>query len=235
MDRESILTENLNRVEKNISLARRKAQEDSLCAELMAVTKYAKDQDVLFLLQTGRLHHVGESRVQQAWARWTNPVFAKYPVVKHFIGHLQKNKAAKAVALFDFIDSVDSLSLAELLSRQAVLQKKELRVLVQVKLTNRDTQSGLSLPQARELVQQLGNFPGLTVCGYMAIAPQTQQPEELRGLFRTVSQAFRQDFPEGKERYLSLGMSADYTVAVEEGSTLPRVGSEIFARNLEDL
>ena len=147
---------------------------------------------------------------------------------------MQKNKAAKAVELFDFIDSVDSLSLAETLSRCSVKKGKNLRVLVQVKLTDKDTQSGLPLAQARELAKQIASLPGLTVCGYMAIAPQVQDPQELRGLFRAVRRAFEEDFPL-KERWLSLGMSADFAVAVEEGSTLPRVGSDIFARNLEDL
>lgn len=235
MCREKILTDNLDRVEKIISLASQKAAFPGEAVSLMAVTKYAQDKDVLTLLSAGRLRHIGESRVQQAYLRWTNPVFAKYSVVKHFIGHLQKNKAAKAVELFDFIDSVDSLSLAETLSRCAVNKGKNLRVLVQVKLTDKDTQSGLPLAQARELVKQIASLPGLTVCGYMAIAPQVQDPQELRGLFRAVRHAFEEDFPSEKERWLSLGMSADFAVAVEEGSTLPRVGSDIFARNLEDL
>lgn len=235
MCREKILTDNLDRVEKIISLASHKAAAPLGAVSLMAVTKYAQDKDVLTLLAAGRLHHVGESRVQQAYARWTSPVFAKYPVVKHFIGHLQKNKAAKAVMLFDFIDSVDSLPLAETLSRLAVKQGKTLKVLVQVKLTDKDTQSGLPLEQARVLAKQITALPGLAVCGYMAIAPQVDDAQQLRGLFHTVRQAFEEDFPADKERWLSLGMSADFAVAVEEGSTLPRVGSDIFARNLEDL
>ncbi len=235
MCREKILTDNLDRVEKIISLASQKAVPLAGPVTLMAVTKYAKDQDVLTLLAAGRLHHVGESRVQQAYARWTSPVFAKYPVVKHFIGHLQKNKAAKAAALFDFIDSVDSLTLAETLSHCAVKLGKTLKVLVQVKLTDKDTQSGLPLGQARVLAKQIAALPGLAVCGYMAIAPQVQDAQQLRGSFHMLRQAFEEDFPAGKERWLSLGMSADFAVAVEEGSTLPRIGSDIFARNLEDL
>ena len=234
MCREKILTDNLDRVEKMISLASQKAASQE-AVSLMAVTKYAQDKDVLALLAAGRLKHIGESRVQQAFLRWTSPAFAAYPVVKHFIGHLQKNKAAKAVMLFDFIDSVDSLPLAETLSRCAVQQGKTLRVLVQVKLTDKQSQSGLALPQARLLAKQIAGLPGLCVCGYMAIAPQTDEPETLRGLFRWVRKAFEEDFPAGKERWLSLGMSADFAVAVEEGSTLPRVGSDIFARNLEGL
>ncbi len=235
MHRAEILQDNLNRVEKIISLARQKAGRPEGAVQLMAVTKYAQDQDVLALLAAGRLKHVGESRVQQAWDRWTNPVFAKYPVVKHFIGHLQKNKAAKAVRLFDFIDSVDSFELAEALNRHAAAWGKTQPVLLQVKLTEKDTQSGLPLPQARELARRVAGLSALKACGYMAIAPQTDDTALLRGLFGAVRRAFDEVFPQGEPRWLSLGMSADLAAAVEEGSTLPRVGSDIFARNLEDL
>ncbi len=234
MTREEMLLQNY----KNINLALqsacqvsgRKSEEISL----LAVTKYAADEDVLFLLEKSLIHHVGESRVGQAWERWKSPDFAKFPVVKHFIGHLQKNKAAKAAELFDFIDSLDSFATALAIEKH-LPAKKIMRTLVQVKLTNRETQSGLSLPEARQLVQQLRTLQRVHVCGYMAIAPQGAQDEELRNLFRQVKNAFEQDFPVGTERYLSLGMSEDFTVAVEEGSSLPRIGSGLFATNLEVL
>lgn len=234
MHRAEILQTNLSRVEQTIAQAYAQARVKTGPVSLMAVTKYAQDEDVLTLLATGRIKHIGESRVQQAWARWTNPIFAKYPVVKHFIGHLQKNKAARAVELFDFIDSVDSLPLGEVLSTLAVKKGKCVRVLVQVKLTDKESQSGLPLAQARQLAAALKKLPGLQVCGYMAIAPQAGQPQVLRGLFAGVREAFLQDFT-GAERWLSLGMSEDYAQAVLEGSTLPRIGSAIFAKNLEDL
>ncbi len=234
MHRAEILQNNLTHVEQNIAQAYAQARVKTGPVSLMAVTKYAKDEDVLTLLATGRIKHIGESRVQQAWARWTSPAFAKYPVVKHFIGHLQKNKAARAVELFDFIDSVDSLSLGEALQALALKKGKCVRVLVQVKLTDKATQSGLPLALARQLAAQLKKLSGLQVCGYMAIAPQTDRPQVLRELFATVRDAFLQDFT-GPERWLSLGMSEDYTQAVAEGANLPRIGSAIFAKNLEDL
>ena len=202
---------------------------------LMAVTKYAADSDVLALLDTGKISHIGESRVQQARARWTRPEFAKYRVTKHFIGHLQRNKAAQAAELFDFIDSIDNLQTAQALDEQAAKRSKILRVLVQIKLTDRQSQSGISLQQAPLLVEQLRKLEHLRPCGYMAIAPQTEDIAKLRTLFAQVKTAFDQDFPAGQERYLSLGMSNDFEVAVEEGSTLPRVGSKLFAPHLEEL
>ena len=106
---------------------------------------------------------------------------------------------------------------------------------MQIKLTDRESQSGVSLAQAPVLVAQLKALKQLHVCGYMGIAPQTDDTARLRALFKEVKAAFDRDFPAGRERYLSLGMSNDFEVAVEEGSTLPRVGSRLFAPHLEEL
>lgn len=235
MNREEILIRNMQDVEKTLCSACLNSGRDRSRVRVMAVTKYAQDQDVLFLLKQGLITDVGESRVQQAGQRWTNPVFAKYKTTKHFIGHLQKNKAAKAVRLFDFIDSLDNEDTARAVDAKAQTLGKTIRGLVQVKLTERQTQSGLGLEDARRLAKALAALKHLKICGYMAIAPQTDDAETLRPLFRKLKEAFDQDFPEGTERYLSLGMSADFKAAVEEGSTLPRLGSVIFARNLEGL
>lgn len=228
MNREEELRKNFQEVQHSLLTACQKVGRNPQEVTLLAVTKYAPDSDVLSLLKQGLLKHIGESRVQQAQKRWTNPEFASFPVIKHLIGHLQHNKAAKAAPFFDFIDSLDDLSTAVLLDKH-VPQGKILRVLVQVKLTHRETQTGVSLPQARELVKQVRGLKNLKVCGYMAIAPQGAPESELRGLFAPLKQAFDEDFPAGQERYLSLGMSEDFEVAVEEGSTLPRIGSKLFA------
>ena len=229
------LERNFQAIQSAILQACDRGGQDHTDVTLMAVTKYAADADVLALLQTGKISHIGESRVQQAQARWTRPDFAKYPVTKHFIGHLQKNKAAQAAALFDFIDSIDNLQIAQVLNECAKKIGKTLRVLVQIKLTDRESQSGVSLEQAPVLLAQTRKLSHLQPCGYMAIAPQTDDTTRLRALFRNVKEAFDRDFPVKQERYLSLGMSNDFEVAVEEGSTLPRVGSKLFAPHLEEL
>ena len=142
------LQQNLQAVQAAIRQACNRSARSHKDVTLMAVTKYAADADVLALLDTGKISHIGESRVQQAQARWTRPEFAKYPVIKHFIGHLQKNKAAQAAALFDFIDSIDNLETAQLLNEHAGKLNKTLRILVQIKLTDRETQSGIAIAQA---------------------------------------------------------------------------------------
>lgn len=237
MDREEILLKNWYEVQHSLARAQANAPRRQQQVTLVAVTKYAKDCDVLTLLKKGLLTHIGESRVQDAWKRWKeNALFAPFTQIKkHFIGHLQLNKAAKAAVLFDFIDSVDSLALAQALSK-AVPAGKVLRVLVQIKLTRRESQSGLPINQARELVKNLRalNLPAVKVCGYMAIAPQGATPQALRELFRQVKAVFDEDFSGEEEKYLSLGMSEDFEIAVEEGSSLPRIGSKLFSDNLEE-
>ena len=230
------LIQNWQAVQNSIAVACQRSKRPASEVSLMAVTKYAADEDVHTLLSTCPVRHIGESRIQQAQARWTQTTFAKYPVVKHFIGHLQKNKIAQAVQLFDFIDSVDDLRTAQLLNDHAKRLQKTLSVLIQIKLTDRETQSGISLDRAPQLLKEIAPLDHISPCGYMAIAPQTTEAESLRPLFRQVKAAFDRDFPPTQpKRYLSLGMSNDFEIAVEEGSSLPRVGSKLFARSLEEI
>lgn len=237
MYREDLLVQNYQAVRSSLTQAAQRAGRNPDEITLLAVTKYAKDEDVLALLKRGVIANIGESRVQQAWARWhEDPRFAPFTqVTKHFIGHLQTNKAAKAAALFDYIDSLDSAQTAQALAKH-VPAGKVLNVLVQVKLTQKQTQSGLPLAQARQLVRQLrGAFENIRVCGYMAVAPQGADQTVLRELFRTVARAFAEDFADCPGAQLSLGMSEDFEIAVEEGSTLPRIGSLLFGTNLEGI
>ena len=228
MNREETLLKNVQTVQAALCASCQKAGRHPEEVTLLAVTKYAQDADVLFLLKQGLIKHIGESRVQQALSRWTRPDFAAFPTVKHFIGHLQHNKVAKAAPFFDFIDSLDDFSTACLIDKH-IQPGRLVRGLVQIKLTDRDTQSGLPLDQARVLANRLRSLTRLKVCGYMAIAPQGAKAQELRAFFEPIKKAFDEDFSPKEERYLSLGMSEDFTVAVEAGSTLPRIGSKLFA------
>lgn len=237
MQREEILLSNFYDVQASLAAACKRVHRDPSSVTLLAVTKYAKDEDVLALLRKHLLQDVAESRVQQAYARWhQNPLFAPFTQVKkHLIGHLQKNKAAKAAVLFDWIDSLDDFETARLLSIHAP-QGKILRALVQIKLTDKASQSGLPLAQARRLAARLkGAFANVQICGYMAVAPQGAGESALRRLFGQVADAFKADFQQVPHAQLSLGMSEDFVWAVEEGSTLPRIGSLLFNRNLEGI
>ena len=235
MYREDLLLQNYQAVRSSLTKAAQRAGRNPNEITLLAVTKYAKDEDVLALLKQDVITDIGESRVQQAWARWhEDPRFAQFTQVKkHFIGHLQTNKAAKAAALFDFVDSLDCIETAQALAKH-VPSGKVLGALVQVKLTQKQTQSGLPLPKARQLAKELrGAFENIRVCGYMAVAPQGADQTVLRHLFRQVAQAFKEDFADCPGAQLSLGMSEDFEIAVEEGATLPRIGSLLFEPNVE--
>lgn len=230
------LVHRFTEIQQAIEQACRQSSRQEKEVSVMAVTKYAADEDVLTLLDTGLIKHIGESRVQQAVKRWTQPSFARHHVIKHFIGHLQSNKAAQAAKLFDFIDSIDNIQIAQALDLQARKLHKTLSVLLQIKLTHKESQSGLSLETAPQLLKQLASLQHIRPCGYMAIAPQTEDTALLHTLFSQVRQAFERDFPiENGPRYLSLGMSEDFAIAVQEGSTLPRIGSKLFAQDLEEL
>ncbi|MFA5162366.1 MAG: YggS family pyridoxal phosphate-dependent enzyme [Elusimicrobiales bacterium] len=201
--------------------------------EVMAVTKYASPLQIGALVEDGRVSVLGESRVQQAEEKWRSPELeAARPRVKlHFIGHLQSNKAGRAAMFFDAVDSIDGMAAASALGRKAEEAGRTVFALIQVKLTGRETQSGVVLEEASRLAGEASAVKGLRVRGYMAIAPQVADPQELRPYFRRLKGLFDADFPQppsGERNYLSLGMSGDFEVAVEEGSNLPRVGSAIF-------
>lgn len=207
---------------------------DPAGVEILAVTKYASVESVAALLSGGQARLVGESRVQDALSRWQDPLLLPYKdkIERHFIGHLQSNKAGKAAAFFDCFDSIDGIRAAETLNTKAAEAGRKFPVMLQVKLTDRETQSGLSLEEAPALLQQMAKLPNLIPYGYMGIAPIAADQNELRPLFAKVRARFEKDFPGetgGVKTRLSLGMTGDFEAAVMEGSTLVRIGSALFS------
>ncbi|MDD4004218.1 MAG: YggS family pyridoxal phosphate-dependent enzyme [Elusimicrobiaceae bacterium] len=215
-------------VARRIAAACERGGREPGTVSVMAVTKYASPAAVADLINNGLISCIGENKAQDAVKRWAGPPLAQYRnlVKRHFIGHLQSNKAGRAVEFADSIDSIDSLHLAQAVARKAQEAGLVMPVLMQVKLTALGTQGGLNEREARALAETAAKLPGLKVNGYMAIAPVAENPEALRPYFRHMKQIFDADFPAGG--VLSLGMSGDFEVAVEEGSTLPRIGSAIF-------
>ncbi len=204
--------------------------------EILAVTKYADPAEVGYLVESGKVLSAGENKVQDAVKKWRDGPLAELRsrVTLRFIGHLQTNKASDAVELFDWIDSVDSLKLAERINRHAGDRGKRVPVLIQLKLTDSGTQGGIDPASAPGLLEEMKKMSFLCPSGYMAIAPAGRDPEELRPLFREVKAMFDRDFPGetnacGFKNYLSLGMSGDFETAVQEGSNLPRIGSLLFS------
>ncbi len=234
--RKGKLLKNFQLITEKIAASCFKSGRTAAEVDLLAVTKYADPGEVKYLVESGNIRAAGENKVQDAIKRWEKGELAaaRSKVQLHFIGHLQTNKAADAVALFDWIDSVDSLRLASHISKYAGLKGKKMPILIQLKLAASDTQGGIAPDEAPRLLEEIRKLPFVCPSGYMAIAPNVPEPETLGPVFREVKRIFDRDFPGatnayGFKNYLSLGMSGDFETAVREGANLPRIGSMLFA------
>ena len=225
------IAENLAQVRERIDKAARRAGRLSEDVALMAVSKTFPAERIREAYDAG-LRLFGENRVQE--------FAAKIPALRdlhnaqwHLIGHLQTNKAAKAVELFAAVDSVDSLRLAQKLNAAAQKLGKKLKVLVEVNVGGEAVKSGMA-PESSELEELLSAAPELEHLefrGLMTIPPFNDDPQEVRPYFRKLCDLRDQitrRLPAANMRELSMGMSHDFEVAIEEGSTCVRVGTAIF-------
>ena len=150
----------------------------------------------------------------------------------HFIGHLQANKAKKAAVLFDMIETIDSMHLAETLNRHCAVMRTVMPVLIEVNSGRETSKSGVFPEQLDNLVRQISTLPKLRVQGLMTMGPRFGDPEDARPYFRATKEAFDRladmNIPGVEMRTLSMGMSNSYKVAIEEGANLIRIGSKIF-------
>ncbi|KAF0124484.1 MAG: alanine racemase domain-containing protein [Elusimicrobia bacterium] len=232
LTRKTALMANIKEISSRIGAGCLRGGRDAGAVKLLIVTKYAQDDDVRTLAEAGALAAAGESRVQDARARWTGdgPLAGlRGQVELHFIGHLQTNKAKTAAEIFDWVDSVDSLKVASELSRHAAAFGKKLPVLIQLRLNDSPTQSGVTQDEAPALLAAVRGLPGVEPRGYMGIAPEGASPAELKDVFRKAKAVYDRDF-QGTGNYLSLGMSDDFEAAVEAGSNLPRLGGLVFGQ-----
>lgn len=225
------ILDNIEKIRYRLRSAAERAGRDPDEVHLVAVTKYAPLESVREVLQSGLVSEVGESRVQDAQAKKDTLGELSGRVKWRLIGHLQTNKAKKAVESFDAVDSVDSERLAEALNR-AMLSAPEARqtlpVLVQVKLTEKETQGGVAPEGLASLLGAMARFERLDVRGLMAIAPNIDPVEEVRPHFRRLKGLFDEHFGGRDGAQLSMGMSRDFEIAVEEGATHVRLGTQIF-------
>lgn len=224
-----MILDNVRQIRYRIAVAAKRAGRNPNEVALVAVTKYAKQEQVQELLDTGEVREVAESRVQDALAR-KSALGAKAGAVRwRLIGHLQTNKAKKALEVFDAIDSLDSLKLAQELERQLAQSRRVLPVLVQIKLAEKETQSGLDPTELEGFLKALKSFPHLEARGLMAIAPNLEPVEALRPGFKRMKELFEGNFSGLSGAQLSMGMSRDFEIAVEEGATHVRIGTSIFS------
>jgi hypothetical protein len=230
------LSHNLERLEEAIAAACRKAGRQRAEVELMAVSKTCPAATIAEAAQMG-LTLYGENRVQEfaAKAPQLEPLRQGQanPIRVHLIGHLQSNKAARAVELFDAIDTIDSVRLAERLNEAAGRLGKRLPILIEVKLSPEESKAGLDpeSAEAASLLERLPNLAHLETHGLMTIAPFDVPEPETRACFRTL-RAWRDRWAAAHPRLsldvLSMGMSGDFQLAIEEGATRIRIGTALF-------
>lgn len=216
-------------IEQRIDAACRRARRERSSVRLMAVSKTHPAESIQEAAEAG-LTLFGENRVQEFERKRAG---LPENIEVHLIGHLQSNKAAKAAAIFFGIDSVDSLRLLERLSEAATRQNHRLPVLLEIKLSAEASKTGFD-PAAAELREALERAPdlsGIELRGLMTIAPLDENPETARACFRRLRdlrEELARRCPRLNLSELSMGMSGDFEIAIEEGSTLVRIGTALF-------
>lgn len=217
--------DNLEKIRYRLAAAASRTNREARDIRLVAVTKYASLEAVKEALSSGLLSEVGENRVQDAEKKKEALGALAGKVRWRLIGHLQTNKAKKAVEVFDAVDSVDSVKVAGALDA-ACAGVRKLPVMIQVKLTDRETQAGIAPAELPGLIEAVRKLPNLELEGLMAIAPNLEPLEAVRPSFKLLRELRDRHLPGGK---LNMGMSRDFELAVEEGADLVRIGTQIFA------
>ncbi|MDY6892620.1 MAG: YggS family pyridoxal phosphate-dependent enzyme [Chloroflexota bacterium] len=214
------IEQNIQNVNQRISRACDRAGRSPDEVTLIAVTKTVDVPAIEAAFAAG-IRNFGENRVQEAIPKIEQLGSLRDKLTWHMIGHLQTNKAKTAADIFDIIHSIDTIKLAEILSERS---QKKLPVLIEVNVSAETTKHGLLLPGVAEIVKQIGRLPNLEIEGLMTIAPWESDAEVVRPVFRQLRR-LRDSLG---LKHLSMGMTDDFEVAIEEGATLVRVGRAIF-------
>lgn len=197
---------------------------------LIAVSKTIDTQRINYAVDCG-ISNLGENKVQEIMDKYDQ---VSKNVKWHLIGHLQSNKVKYIIDKVELIHSVDSEKLAEEISRRSEKHNMKKDVLVQINVAKEDTKFGIDIEDAVDFIKNISRFDNLCIKGLMTIAPYDEDPEKVRPVFRQLKQKFDQlaqmDIPNTDMKYLSMGMSNDYPIAIEEGANMVRVGTAIFGK-----
>jgi len=223
------ITDNIARVQERIAGACRVSGRRPEDVRLVAITKTVSAERIRAAYEAG-LRDFGENRVQEAQAK--RPALSQLKATWHMVGHLQTNKARTARELFHWVHSVDSLRLAQKIDQAAVGNEDRLRVLLEVNLGEETTKSGARETEVFQLSEEVSKLGTIELRGLMVIPPLSENPEEARPYFRRLRELARQiaarNLPNVSMQELSMGMSQDFEVAIEEGATMVRIGTAIF-------
>lgn len=223
-----MLKENLEAVEEKVQRACEVSGRDRSEVTLIAVSK-TKPVEMLQEIYEAGVRDFGENKVQE--------LTEKYEIMPkdmrwHMIGHLQRNKVKYIVDKTTLIHSVDSLRLAQEISKEAVKKDVVVSILIEVNISGEETKFGLNEEETISMVEEIAKLPNLLIKGLMTVAPPVEDPEENRAVFRKIKQLSvditNKNIDNVTMEILSMGMTNDYTVAIEEGATMVRVGTGIF-------
>lgn len=227
-----MIKDNLDIAKHNIEEACKRAGRDTSEVTLIAVSK-TKPVCMLQEAYDAGVREFGENKVQEIMDKYD-----KLPsdIHWHMIGHLQRNKVKYIIDKVEMIHSVDSLRLAETISSEAVKHGVTMKILIEVNVADEETKYGISLSEAADMVDKIMKLPGIIVKGFMTVAPNSKNSEENRKFFRDLHKIAvdikNKNIDNKGIDVLSMGMTNDYEIAIEEGSTMDRIGTGIFgARN----
>jgi len=222
------VAESLGRVMDRVRAAAVRARRRPDEVTLIGISKTMPVERIREAVRAG-LTHLGENKVQEAASKIPDLAVAPAELTWHLVGHLQSNKAGKAAELFDCIHSVDSEKVAVALGRHAVRIGKVRAILIQVDLGGEPTKSGVEPTEVRKVIDLAARTDGVKVLGLMTIPPASAEPQASRPWFERLRRLRDELAGPGLElRELSMGMTNDFEVAIEEGATMVRVGRAIF-------
>ncbi len=217
------IAENLAMVRDKIARAAEKAGRRGDDVRLIAVTKTRCVAEINEAIRCG-VSDIGENYVQESAAKYAEVADG---VRWHMIGHLQRNKVSSALRVFDVIQSVDSVELGREISKRASSSGKCVELLIEARISEEISKSGVDLDAAEDLAACLSGLPGVKVCGYMGMAPFTENESDVRKAFRSLKSLWDK-LPSEQRLWLSMGMTGDFETAIEEGSNMVRIGTAIF-------
>ena len=228
------ISENLKLIREKIEASAVKSGRNYEDIRLMAVTKTVPVEYINYSIDNCGINLIGENKVQEFLSKKDDLHLSG--VEKHLIGHLQTNKVKKIVPFVDMIQSVDSLHLAEEISKQAVNNGLNMKILLEVNIGSEESKTGFDKVQFFEVMSQISELQGLTVNGIMTIPPICDNEKELRNYFTTMAEYFEtikeKKYKNFNMEILSMGMSGDYTQAIECGANLVRIGSLIYGARI---
>lgn len=226
-----VIKDNLTAIRQQICSAAEKCGRDPESVKLVAVSKTRPSSDIQAAI-AGGADIFGENYIQEAKCKIN--ALAQFPVSWHFIGHLQSNKAKTAVELFDLIHTVDSVKLAREIHKHSEKQDKRQKILIQVNISEESAKSGISRENTLSIIKDISQFDHVSVQGLMTMPPYSADPEKARPYFKSLAllaeEINQAGIPNVSMAELSMGMTRDFTVAIEEGATLVRIGTAIFGR-----